>query len=68
MDDPSILGELEVRFLQPYQAIKAYACPGCNGTIPPKTGHYVVVPLAAADLRRHWHRACWDRRRPPRRR
>jgi hypothetical protein len=24
-------------------------------------GHLVVVPEHAADLRRHWHRACWHR-------
>ncbi|MGA0878945.1 MAG: hypothetical protein ACO3SP_07475, partial [Ilumatobacteraceae bacterium] len=30
--------------------------------IPPRLGHYVAVPRDAPDLRRHWHRACWDRR------
>jgi hypothetical protein len=61
------LGEVEVRRIQPYQATKRYRCPGCNGDIEPGQGHYGVVPLAAADLRRHWHYACWDnrtRRRP----
>ena len=60
--------EVEVRRIQPYEATKRYLCPGCNRDIPPGTGHLVVVPIAAPDLRRHWHRGCWDRRatrRPP---
>ncbi|MFN0088816.1 MAG: hypothetical protein ACKVWR_00880 [Acidimicrobiales bacterium] len=62
-------GEVEVRRLQPYEATKAYLCPGCNRLIPPGLGHVVIVPAAAPDLRRHWHRACWERRaeRRPRR-
>ena len=55
-------GEVEVQRLQPYQATKAYACPGCHATIPPGRGHLVVVPLGAPDDRRHWHRSCWERR------
>lgn len=60
--------EVDVRFLQPYQATKTYLCPGCNRDITPGTGHVVAVPHAAADLRRHWHRGCWQarRRRRPR--
>lgn len=61
--------EVEVRSIQPYQATKTYLCPGCNHDIPPGTGHVVVVPHEAADLRRHWHRSCWGqrhRRRPGR--
>lgn len=54
--------EVEVRAVQPYQATKAYLCPGCNREIPKATGHMVVVPLEAPDLRRHWHRGCWQRR------
>ena len=57
----SWLDDVEVRFLQPYQATKAYLCPGCNRDMPPGTGHLVVVPREAPDLRRHWHRACWER-------
>ena len=60
---------VEVRHIQPYQAHKRYVCPGCHGDIEPGTGHYVVVPGAAPDLRRHWHRPCWEhrhRRRPGR--
>jgi hypothetical protein len=61
--------EVEVRFVQPYQATKTYWCPGCNQDVPAGTGHVVVVPVLAPDLRRHWHRACWQarhRRRPGR--
>ena len=54
--------ECEVRRVQPYEALKAYVCPGCNRDIPPRTGHIVAVPVEAPDLRRHWHRGCWDRR------
>ena len=60
---------MEVRRVQPYQATKEYRCPGCNHTIPAGTGHVVVVPLDAPDLRRHWHAPCWTnrhRRRPGR--
>jgi hypothetical protein len=60
--DPEHLGELEVRFLHPFQATKRYRCPGCNHDIEPGTGHVVVVPVEAPDLRRHWHRPCWERR------
>lgn len=61
--------DVEVRHIQPYQASKTYLCPGCNQDIPPGTGHLVVVPTGAPDLRRHWHRPCWEnraRRRPGR--
>jgi hypothetical protein len=60
--------EMEVRRIQPYQATKAYLCPGCNQEIAVGLGHLVVVPLDAPDLRRHWHLACWeyrDRRHVP---
>jgi hypothetical protein len=60
---------VEVRHVQPYQAVKAYRCPGCDHEIPPGLGHEVVVPLDAPDLRRHWHTSCWQRetrRRPGR--
>jgi hypothetical protein len=59
----------EVRRIQPYEATKAYLCPGCNQEIVPGTGHVVAVPREAPDLRRHWHHACWrmrHRRRPGR--
>jgi len=64
VDNPEILGELEERFIQPYQATKAYLCPGCHREIPPGLGHVVIVPVEAPDLRRHWHRGCWAGRRP----
>lgn len=53
---------VEVAPVQPYQAAKPYTCPGCHGAIPAGVGHLVVVPLEAADQRRHWHRSCWARR------
>jgi hypothetical protein len=60
---------VDVQRVQPYQATKSYWCPGCNQDIPPGTGHLVVVPIDAPDLRRHWHKGCWQarhRRRPGR--
>lgn len=58
---------IEVSRVQPYQANKDYICPGCDQDIRKGTGHLVVVPLDAPDLRRHWHHGCWDfkdKRRP----
>ena len=66
VDEPERLGEVEVRFVPSYQAAKRYVCPGCNRVIEAATAHYAVVPTEAPDLRRHWHRGCWDNR--PRRR
>ncbi|CAB4581956.1 unannotated protein [freshwater metagenome] len=57
-----LYGPVEVRRVQPYQAVKEYVCPGCHQRIPTGMGHYVAVPRDAPDLRRHWHYACWDRR------
>lgn len=65
--DP-LTGELaEVRSVQPYAAVKAYRCPGCNQEIAARTFHYVVVPLSDPAERRHWHRSCFEQRdrRPP---
>jgi hypothetical protein len=55
--------------MQPYQAVKAYRCPGCNQEIPAGVGHEVVVPVHAPEDRRHWHTPCWaaERRRTGRR-
>ncbi|GEM_PF-528894 len=67
--DPLTGSPAEVRTVQPYQATKRYLCPGCNQDLEPGTGHVVVVPRGAPDLRRHWHRPCWEhrqRRRPGR--
>lgn len=60
--DPSASGDVDIRRVQPYEATKHYLCPGCEQDIPPGTGHLVVVPRREPDLRRHWHRGCWDRR------
>ncbi len=56
-------GEEFVQPIQPYQARKPYVCPGCSSMIPEGTGHVVVVPHEAPDLRRHWHRGCWFKER-----
>lgn len=63
MGEPESCGEIKVRFLQPYQARKSYVCPNCNRDIPAGTSHFVVVPVDTPDLRRHWHRGCWERQR-----
>ncbi len=68
MIDPESLGDVETRFIQPYQANKFYVCPGCNRDIPPGMGHMVAVPVDAPDLRRHWHRGCWNNRKNRKRR
>lgn len=52
----------EVRTIQPYAATKTYRCPGCNQEIAPGVAHVVVVPLAAANERRHWHTSCFEHR------
>ncbi len=65
-DDPDAV---EVRHMQPYQAVKSYRCPGCDHEIRPGEGHEVVVPVADPAARRHWHTGCWRRvatRRPRR--
>ena len=62
-------GLVEVRVVQPFQAVKTYLCPGCNHEVAAGTSHLVVVPVADPDGRRHWHRPCWEqrhRRRPGR--
>jgi ribosomal protein L24E len=61
--------DVEVRHVHPFQATKRYICPGCGHDVEPGTGHEVVVPRDAPDLRRHWHTPCWamrHRRRPGR--
>jgi hypothetical protein len=52
---------VEVRHVQPYQAVKSYRCPGCDHEIRPGEGHKVVVPAGAPEERRHWHTGCWHR-------
>jgi len=57
-DDPDAI---EVRHMQPYEAVKTYRCPGCDHEIRPGEGHEVVVPLNSPAERRHWHTGCWHR-------
>ncbi len=52
---------LDVRHVQPYQAVKTYRCPGCDHEIRPGEGHEVVVPRGVPQARRHWHSGCWHR-------
>ncbi|KAB1659563.1 hypothetical protein F8O01_04645 [Pseudoclavibacter chungangensis] len=48
------------------RATKPYTCPGCGGTVQPRTAHLVAWRAegilgddrALAD-RRHWHTHCW---------
>lgn len=61
--DPSDTEDTKTRFIQPYEAVKTYLCPGCNREIPPGMGHMVAIPQDAPDLRRHWHRGCWTNRK-----
>jgi hypothetical protein len=62
INDPPAPPGTEVRRVQPYEARKAYRCPGCHGDIPAGEGHLVIVPLDQPDYRRHWHAACWRMR------
>ena len=57
-DEPE---RFEVRHVQPYEAVKAYRCPGCDHDIRAGEGHEVVVPARDPDERRHWHTGCWRR-------
>jgi hypothetical protein len=50
-----------VRLVQPYRAVKVYRCPGCNQEIWPRTLHLVAWPEGEPELRRHWHRPCFQR-------
>jgi hypothetical protein len=63
-------GRWIVRGVAGAAALKDYRCPGCNQVIGPGTAHVVVWPdvpsLSSAsglEERRHWHTACWQRRR-----
>jgi hypothetical protein len=71
LDDLDDDGREDVRHVQPYEAVKAYRCPGCDHEIRSGEGHEVVVPRASPQDRRHWHSGCWRgevRRRNGRRR
>lgn len=61
--DPSDAPDTEIRLVQPFEATKRYVCPGCHRDIPAGLGHLVAVPASAPDLRRHWHRGCWENRK-----
>lgn len=62
-------GSWVVRRISGSSSTKDYTCPGCHGVIRPATPHVVAWPGEApllggdaADARRHWHTACWQRR------
>jgi hypothetical protein len=62
--------EYVVRPVTGSAATKSYRCPGCDHLVRPATPHVVVWPVVASmfsasglDERRHWHTACWRRRR-----
>ena len=59
-DGDTTAGAVDVRHVQPYQAVKTYRCPGCDHEIAPGQGHEVVVPRDKPDDRRHWHTGCWQ--------
>jgi hypothetical protein len=52
---------VDVRHVQPYEAVKPYRCPGCDHEIRVGEGHEVVVPRDRPVDRRHWHSGCWHR-------
>ena len=61
------MGSDEVWVVRPVTgqaATKDYRCPGCQHAIPAGQPHVVVWPADyiagdGAELRRHWHTACW---------
>ena len=57
-------GDWVIRLVPGASAAKAYRCPGCDQEIPAGTPHLVAWPALTPglDTRRHWHRACWQRR------
>lgn len=61
VDDGDPHAPVDVRHVQPYQAVKVYRCPGCDHEIPAGQGHEVVVPRDDPGARRHWHTGCWHR-------
>jgi hypothetical protein len=63
-------GRWVVRSVAGASALKPYRCPGCQQLIVPGAPHVVVWPAVPSLLsdsgvaeRRHWHTACWQRRR-----
>lgn len=68
--EPRTDGDWYVRPITGSSSTKPYRCPGCDHLIALATPHTVVWPVvkallsdAAIDERRHWHTACWTRRR-----
>ena len=45
---PDEVGAVSVRHMQPYEAVKAYRCPGCDHEIPLGTPHVVAGRLTSA--------------------
>jgi len=45
VNDPLTGRVAELRRIQPYQATKAYRCPGCNQEVATGVAHVVIVPL-----------------------
>jgi hypothetical protein len=63
-------GEWMVQSMPVDRSNKSYTCPGCDLTVSPGTAHVVAWPrhpsigsASAVAERRHWHTACWQRRR-----
>jgi hypothetical protein len=63
-------GRWIVRSVAGATATKQYRCPGCQQVISPGVPHVVVWPSipsllseSGVEERRHWHTACWQRRR-----
>ncbi|HEY3957144.1 MAG TPA: ATP/GTP-binding protein [Streptosporangiaceae bacterium] len=57
-------GDWVVRLVSGSASGKSYRCPGCDQEIRAGTAHVVAWPALTPGLdeRRHWHRACWQRR------
>lgn len=62
-------GRWVVQGMTASRAVKSYLCPGCNRAIAPGEPHVVTWPAvpvigssSGVEDRRHWHRACWNRR------
>lgn len=62
-------GRWVTRWIRDGRSEKNYLCPGCNRQIPVGAAHVVAWPYtppigasSGLDYRRHWHRACWERR------
>ena len=51
-----------VRKLTGSSSTKPYRCPGCDQMIPMATPHIVAWIDGDEDSRRHWHKACWNKR------